>query len=68
LAQAEREGEELKCRQADEVGVIKGELAALAQKLKDAERAHVIELKAAEGQLQDQEALYQQALRAWEGS
>jgi hypothetical protein len=60
--------QELKCRQAGEVKVLKGELEALAQKLKDAERVHVAELKAAEGQLQDQAARYEQALKIWEGN
>jgi hypothetical protein len=68
LAQAEHEVQELKSRQADEVEVIKREMTALAQKLKDAESAYVVELKAAETQLQDQAAQYEKALRVWEGN
>ena len=66
LAKAEREVQEVKQRQPDEIKALKTELASLQQKLTVAERTHVLELRVAERRLRDEADQYEQAMGVWE--
>jgi hypothetical protein len=62
LDRAEREVQEIKQRQDDEMRVLKAELASLQKKVDLAERTHAQQLKTAERRVEDEAGLYEQAL------
>jgi hypothetical protein len=65
LASAEGDLRDLQQRQAHEIKKLAAELAAIRQRLNDAERTHDIELKAAQRRLNDEADSYTRAVKAW---
>lgn len=68
LARAEGDVRDLQQRQANEVKVLKAELAVVRQRLNDVERTHDIKMKAAQRRLNDEADSYTRAVKAWEGN
>jgi hypothetical protein len=62
LDRAEREVQEIKQRQDDEMRLLKAELASLQKKVDLTERTHAQQLKTAERRVEDEAGLYEQAL------
>jgi hypothetical protein len=62
LDRAEREVQEIKQRQDDEMRLLKAELASLQKKVDLAERTHAQQLKTAERRVEDEAGLYERAL------
>ena len=66
MASAEGNLRDLQQRQADETKALAAELAAIRQRLNDAERTHDIGLEAAQRRLNDEADSYTRAVKAWE--